>query len=46
LSEAKGELGDRVNPPGGAIREAEAAIRWLAEQGDEAAGWFVQEVLG
>jgi len=46
LSEAKGELGDRVNPPGRAIREAEAAIRWLAEQGDEAAGWFVRDVLG
>ncbi len=45
LSEAKGELGDRVNPPGRSIREAEAAIRWLAEQGDEAAGWFVREVL-
>lgn len=45
LSEAKGELGDRVNPPGRAIREAEAAIRWLADQGDEAAGWFVREVL-
>ncbi|MBK8989755.1 MAG: hypothetical protein IPM39_27465 [Chloroflexi bacterium] len=45
LSEAKGELGDRVNPPGRSIRDAEAAIRWLAEQGDEAAGWFVREVL-